>query len=541
MMVRLIQEMQMGVKFRVLVSAAVLALASVSSFSVPQAQAVNLAEALPDVADLADKLLPSVVEISVQSKSPDAAPGASPLDSNPFKDFFDEFLKRKQQQGQTAPDNKQQPDAPKNDNGGDNKGGDKKDNGQGNNDAQPDDNNLVNSMGSGFIIDPKGYIITNNHVIADAVNIQVHLQDGTLLKAELVGHDPKTDIAVIKVKPDKDLPAVGFADSDKARIGQWVMAIGNPFGLGGSVSLGIISARNRDINAGPYDDYIQTDAAINKGNSGGPLFNLDGAVVGVNTAIFSPSGGSVGIGFSVPSNEVKSVSDQLIKFGETRRGWLGVKLQTMTPDVAESMGMAKPRGALVADVTADGPSDKAGLKAGDVIVTFDGRTIEDTRKLRRVVASTEVGKEVGVVVLREGKEQEIKVTLGRLEEGEKLAAAATKPDAKDDPQKPAAATASVLGLGLSDLDEAARSKFKVGDKVKGALITDVEKNSDAEAKGVTVGDVIIEAGGKAVAGAQDVVAAAAAAEKDKRNTLLLFLAHGGEANDTRFVAVKLKK
>lgn len=531
----------MNIKVKVLVSVAALALGAVAAAPVQQVQAATVVQGLPDVADLADRLLPSVVEISVQSKNPDAPQGAGPGDSNPFKDFFDEFLKRKQQQGQNAPDDKAPKDAPKDQgqdapkDNKDNKG----DGGQGNNDAQPDDNNLINSMGSGFIIDPKGYIVTNNHVIADEVNIQVHLQDGTMLKAELVGHDQKTDIAVIKVKPDKDLPAVQFADSDKSRIGQWVMAIGNPFGLGGSVSLGIISARNRDINAGPYDDYIQTDAAINKGNSGGPLFNLEGNVVGVNTAIFSPTGGSVGIGFSVPANEAKAVADQLIKFGETRRGWLGVKLQSMTPDVAEGLGMQKAHGALIADVTAGGPSEKAGLKAGDVITTFNGRVIDDSRVLRRVVAETEVGKEVPVTVLRDGKEQDIKVTLGRLEEGEKVVAAQDK---QQTPDKPAtAATATVLGMSLSDMSDALRTKFKIGDKLKGVVVTDVEKGSDAEGKGLGAGDVIIEAGGKPVVSAQDVSDAAGAAAKDKRNTLLIFMAHGGDAGDTRFVAVKLNK
>jgi serine protease Do len=537
----------MNIKVKVLVSVAALALCVVAAAPRPQVQAASMGQLLPDVADLADKLLPSVVEISVQSKNPDAPQGASPGDSNPFKDFFDEFLKRKQQQGQNAPDDKAPKEAPKDttpDQGNKDAPKDNKDNkgegGQGNNGAQPDDNNnFINSMGSGFIIDPKGYIVTNNHVIADAVNIQVHLQDGTMLKAELVGHDQKTDIAVIKVKPEKDLPAVQFADSDKSRIGQWVMAIGNPFGLGGSVSLGIISARNRDINAGPYDDYIQTDAAINKGNSGGPLFNLEGNVVGVNTAIFSPSGGSVGIGFSVPSNEAKAVADQLIKFGETRRGWLGVKLQGMTPDVAEGLGMQKAHGALIADVTAGGPSEKAGLKAGDVIITFNGRVIDDSRVLRRVVAETEVGKEVPVTVLRDGKEQDIKVTLGRLEEGEKVVAAQDKQQTPDKPA--AAATASVLGMSLSDMSDALRTKFKIADKLKGVVVTDVDKSSDAADKGLGAGDVIIEAGGKPVVSAQDVADAADTAAKDKRNTLLIFMAHGGDAGDTRFVAVKLNK
>ena len=248
-------------------------------------------------------------------------------DNSPFKDFFDDFFKR-QQEG----------------------------------DGQP---RTMTSMGSGFVIDPAGLIVTNNHVVEGAESIEVHLQDDTVLKAELVGRDPKTDLAVLRVKPEQAAARPWrFGDSDTLRIGEWVMAIGNPFGLGGSVSLGIVSARNRDINAGPYDDFIQTDAAINKGNSGGPLFNLKGEVVGINTAIFSPTGGSVGIGFSVPANTAKGVIDQLIKYGETRRGWLGVKIQSVTDDIAESMNLDKPRGALIADVTKPGPAEKAGIEAG---------------------------------------------------------------------------------------------------------------------------------------------------------------------------------
>ncbi len=287
------------------------------------------AQVLPNVADLADRLLPAVVEISVETK---VAGGTSPLpnvpdlpEDSPFKDFFDDFFKKKQE-GDGAPGGR-----------------------------------TVNSMGSGFVIDAQGLIVTNNHVVEGAEFIQVHMQDGTVLKAELVGRDPKTDLAVIRVKSDKPLPFVAFGDSDRLRIGEWVMAIGNPFGLGGSVSLGIVSARNRDINAGPYDDFIQTDAAINKGNSGGPLFSLTGEVMGINTAIFSPSGGSVGIGFSVPANTAKGVVNQLIKYGETRRGWLGVRVQPMTDEIVESMGLPKNSGALVADVTEAAPARRRAL------------------------------------------------------------------------------------------------------------------------------------------------------------------------------------
>ena len=498
---------------------AALALSAVPLQQVSKAQAEVLPAGLPDVADVVEKLLPAVVEISVQSKNPNAGDGASPLDENPFKNFFDDFLKRKQGDNSKPAPDKSAPDK-----------------------DTPDPNNhdVVNSMGSGFIIDPKGLIVTNNHVIADEINIQVHMQDGTVMKGELVGHDPKTDIAVIRVKPDKDLPFVQFGDSDKARIGQWVIAIGNPFGLGGSVSLGIISAKARDINSGPYDNYLQTDAAINKGNSGGPLFDLEGHVIGVNTAIFSPTGGSVGIGFSVPANEVKPVTEQLIKFGEVRRGWLGVKLQSLTPDVAEGLGLDKDKltGALVADVTVGGPSDKNGLKSGDVIIGFDGRDIDGGRTLRRVVAETEVGKDVAIKIIRDKKEQVVKVTLGRLADDEKQAAADTKKPA--DSAAPVA-VAPVLGMGLAEISDALRTKFKLDGKLKGVVVTDVAMGSAASDKAIMPGDVVQEAGGNKVATPADVADAVAQAIKDGKNSILMLVARGSNAGDTRFLALKLKQ
>src|SRR5205085_9301677 len=254
-------------------------------------------------------------------------------------------------------------------------------------------------------------------------SIEVNFSDGTKLKAQLVGRDTKTDVAVLKVKSDKPLPAVNFGDSDKIRVGDWVLAIGNPFGLGGSVSLGIVSARNRDINAGPYDDFLQTDAAINKGNSGGPLFNLAGEVMGMNTAIYSPSGGSVGIGFAVPADTVKAVVQQLVQYGETRRGWLGVRIQSVTDDLAEGLELGKVHGALVAEVTPSGPAEKAGIKARDVVVEFDGRLVKDMKDLPRIVADTPIGKKVTVKVIRDGKPAELMAEVGRLEDGEKVVAA----------------------------------------------------------------------------------------------------------------------
>ena len=477
---------------------------------------------LPNVADLAERLLPAVVEISVESKIAEAGSPDMPKipDDSPFKDFFDQFLKKKQQDGQGGDKNTKPGDQ-----GGDNSAP-----------ANPDER-VVNSMGSGFVIDATGLIVTNNHVVEGANAIQVHLQDGTLLKAELVGRDPKTDLAVIRVKPDKPMATVNFGDSDKVRIGEWALAIGNPFGLGGSVSLGIISARNRDINAGPYDDYFQTDAAINKGNSGGPLFNMNGDVVGINTAIFSPSGGSVGIGFSVPSNTAKSVVNQLIKFGETRRGWLGVKIQAVTPDIAESMGLTKPHGALVADVTKDSPSEKAGLQAGDVIIKFDSRDIADSKELPRVVAETEVGKEVDVKIVRDSKEMDVKVTLGRLEDGEKqVAQTETKPAPTTAPS-----TVTLLGMTVSSMNDELRAKFKVDDKVNGALVTETASEGAAVDKGVAAGDVILEAGGKPVTTSADVSAAIDAATKDGKASVLLLIAKSGKSSETRFIALKLKK
>ncbi len=475
---------------------------------VAEANAQSVQAQLPNIADLAEKLLPAVVEISVESKIADngVAQNIPQLpDDSPFKDFFDDFFKRRQ--GQDTPD------------GGDSKG------------------RVVNSMGSGFIIDASGIVVTNNHVVEGADTIQVHLQDGTLLKAELVGRDPKTDLAVIRVKPSTPLPTVAFGDSDKARVGEWVIAIGNPFGLGGSVSLGIVSARNRDINAGPYDDYIQTDAAINKGNSGGPLFDLDGNVIGINTAIFSPSGGSVGIGFSVPANTAKGVVDQLVKYGETRRGWLGVKVQSITDELSETMNLGKTKGALVADVTEGSPGKAAGIEAGDVITEFNGKPIHDMKELPRAVAATEVGATVTVKVLRKGEEKSLNVTIGRLEDGEKKLA--MNDPAKDKKDAPAAVT--ILGMTVSSMTDELRAKFKTDDKVKGAIVTEVAQDGAAAEKGVEAGDVIQEAGGKPVEGAADISAAVDAADKAGKSAVLLLIVKGGQPGETRFIPLKIKK
>src|SRR5437868_10152061 len=354
----------------------------------------------PDgIADIAEKVIDSVVNIStsqsVEAKGGagrDAMPQLPP--GSPFEEFFDDFFKNRR--------------------GGGPKNGDKS------GDMQPP--RKTNSLGSGFIIDASGVVVTNNHVIADADEINVIMNDGTKIKAELVGVDKKTDIAVMKFKPLKPLIAVKFGDSDKLRLGEWVIAIGNPFSLGGSVTAGIVSARNRDISQGPYDNYIQTDASINRGNSGGPLFNLDGEVVGVNTLIISPTGGSIGLGFAVPSKTVAGVVDQLRQFGELRRGWLGVRIQQVTDEIAESLNIKPARGALVAGIDDKGPAKPAGIEPGDVIVTFDGKDIKEMRDLPRIVADTPVGKDVAVTVIRKGQEVVKTVKLARLDDAEKQAA-----------------------------------------------------------------------------------------------------------------------
>jgi len=475
----------------------------VSPLSTPPALAQL--EELPSVADLAERLLPSVVEISVQTKSDTGGPTLQMPDlpdNSPFKDFFDEFLK-KQRKGQSP---------------------------------EPQDRS-VSSMGSGFVIDASGLIVTNNHVVEGAESIEVHFQDSTILKAELVGRDPKTDLAVIRVKSETPLPVVAFGDSDVLRIGEWVMAIGNPFGLGGSVSLGIVSARNRDINAGPYDDFLQTDAAINKGNSGGPLFNLKGEVVGINTAIFSPTGGSVGIGFSVPANTAKGVVDQLVKFGETRRGWFGVKIQSVTDDIAESMAMGKARGALIADVTKNGPAEKAGIEPGDVVIEFNGKPVNAMRDLPRIVADTEIGKKVPIKIFRKGKELQLMAEVGRLEDGEKVVAQQDSGSGT----APAPAVLTVLGMTVSSMTDELRQKYTIDAEIKGAVVTEVTADSAAADKRIEPGDVITEAGEKAVTGAADISGSIAEAEKAGKNSVLLLVSKGGKQTEMRFIALKLKK
>ncbi len=420
------------------------------------------------VADLAEGLLDAVVNISTsQSVGGEGAGPQTPQtpDGSPFEEFFDEFF-----------------------DGDGSQGGSQK----------------VNSLGSGFVIDPSGFVVTNNHVIEDADDIEVVFPDGRKLKATLVGTDPKTDLSVLKVDPPAPLKAVRFGDSRQMRIGDWVMAIGNPFGLGGSVTVGIISARGRNINAGPYDNFIQTDAAINKGNSGGPLFNMKGEVIGINTAIISPSGGSIGIGFAVPTELAQNIVNQLIEFGETRRGWLGVRIQPVTEEIAESLGLDSARGALVSGVVAGGPVDNGEIRAGDVILAFDGVPVREMRDLPRAVAESPVGKAVDVTVLRDGKEQTVQVTLGRLEDSpadeqvEEGAAPEGQEPVPDGDQgeeqngEVQSGPAIALGMTIAPLDDERRAEFSIDDSIEGVVITEVEGGSAAAGKGLKPGDVIVE-------------------------------------------------
>lgn len=497
---------------RRLTAAVAAALLAGGLLAAPPAAAPALAQGPESVADLAESLLDSVVNISTSQTVAErrSVPLPQMPEGSPFQDFFDEFF------------NQQNP-------GRNGEGGEGAPRGNG--------GRKVQSLGSGFVIDATGIIITNNHVIEDADEITANFNDGTKLKAEIVGRDLKTDLAVLRVTPDpaKPLRAVRFGDSTRLRVGDWVMAIGNPFGLGGTVTVGIVSARNRDINSGPYDNFIQTDAAINRGNSGGPLFNMNGEVVGINTAIISPSGGSIGIGFAIPSEIAGGIVDQLRQFGETRRGWLGVNIQQVTDDLAESLGIGTSRGALVAGVTEGGPAEAAKIQPGDVIVEFDGKPIKEMRELPRIVANTPIGREVDVKVLRKGQETTLKVTLGRLEEGEKMAEAAAGDAPAAEAPKP---IEKVLGLTLGALDDAAREQFKIGQDVKGVVVTAVEPGSPSAEKRIQAGDTIVEVAQEQVATPDDVAAAVKKLKDMGRKSALLLLAN--PSGELRFVAVRVE-
>ncbi len=456
-------------------------------------------------ADLAEKVSPAVVMITtsmvIETPADGGQGGPDGQGTSPFDDFFRDF----NDQSQNGPDGQPAPPSAE----------------------------RSSALGSGFVISADGYIVTNNHVIEGADEISIQFFGGDTLDAKLVGTDTKTDIALLKVESDKPLPYVSFGDSDVMRVGDWVLALGNPLGQGFSASAGIVSARKRELS-GTYDDFLQTDAAINRGNSGGPLFNMDGEVIGVNTAILSPNGGSIGIGFSMASNVVTKVVDQLRQFGETRRGWLGVRIQDVTPDVAEAMGLAEAAGALVTDVP-DGPAKDAGVKSGDIITGFDGAPVKDSHELVRRVADTEVGRSVPLTVLRDGKSLELSLKIGRREEAE------GQPDGGQDSATPAEPAppvdTKVLGLTLNVLTDEMRSQMGLNPDAEGLVITDIDQSSEAYDKGLRAGDLITEAGQRKVTSPADLQARITDAKEAGRKSLLLLIRREG---NPRFVALSVE-
>ena len=451
-----------------------------------EAQAFGAPESF---AELAEKISPAVVNITTSAMIAAPADGAPMVpEGSPFQDFFDDF-------GGPGPGGPQRSEA----------------------------------LGSGFVISEDGYIVTNNHVIEGADEITIEFFSGEKLTAKLVGTDPKTDIALLKVESEKPLEFVSFGNSDLMRVGDWVMAMGNPLGQGFSVSAGIVSARGRQLQ-GSYDDFIQTDAAINRGNSGGPLFNMDGQVVGVNTAILSPNGGSIGIGFSMASNVVGKVVDQLKEFGETRRGWLGVRIQDMSPEIAESMGLADAKGALVTDVP-DGPAKDAGIQSGDVITRFGANDVSSAGDLTRRVADAPIGEAVPVIVLRDGRTETLAVTLGRREDAE----AATMPASAPAPEAPKEMES--LGLTLAPLDDELRTRLGLEASAEGLVVTAVDPASEAYTKGLAEGDLITEAGQQKIVRLQDLEDRIKEAKDGGRKSILLLVRRGG---DPRFVALSIE-
>lgn len=456
-------------------------------------------------ADLAARLLPAVVNVSTtqtvrgeadgEDEDEDDQPSQIPdfPRGSPFEKFFHDFMNR-----QTDPN------------------------------APP---RRMQALGSGFIIDPQGYIVTNNHVIRKADRITVTLQDNTVLTARMVGHDDRTDLALLKVDSHTPLPFVSFGDSDRRRVGDWVLAIGNPFGLSGTVTAGIISSRGRNIDQGPYDDFIQTDAPINKGNSGGPLFDMEGNVIGVNTAIYSPSGGSVGIGFAIPANEARGVLEQLRKNGKVSRGWLGVRIQSVTQDIAEGLGLPSAGGALVAGVEKNGPAEKAGLKTGDVILTLDGKPV-DGRALPRLSAQLPVGSQARLGVWQHGKTHDVALVVGALPEAPEEPVAKPAQESKG----PATVSFSDFGFSVGVLDAAARQKYNLSANQKGVLVSNVREDGVAAERGLKEGDVITEVQQAEVASPAALKQRLDAARKEHRRTALL-LVH--DADGVRWIPLPL--
>lgn len=457
--------------------------------------AASIQIAPPSFAKLIEAVQPAVVSIASTHTMKQAMMPQMPdfefPEGSPFKRFFDEQFKGQQPEG--MPDSEMQ------------------------------------AVGSGFIVDPEGYVVTNNHVVEGAGEITVILHDGSRHTATVKGRDPKTDLALLKIETPGELPYVRFGDSEKANVGDWVVAVGNPFGLGGSVSAGIISARGRDIHSGPYDDYLQIDAPINRGNSGGPLFDATGKVVGINTAIFSPSGGSVGIGFAIPAKLAEPVIAELKSEGRVARGWLGVHIQSIDETLAESMNLEKNEGALISAVESDSPADHSGLKVGDVILKFGDQQVEDARALPRMVANTDKGDKVKVTVWRDGERKSLEVTLGNLPSEETVAMTDSQQAGDETPK---------LGVTLSALSKEAKEQYKMSADEVGVLIVDVARNSPAARKGLKRGDIIARIGQTEVTKPEEVVSEVKRAAKEERTSVLLLIKRDGVS---LFVAVPLEK
>jgi serine protease Do len=463
-------------------------------------------------APLVKKVLPAVVNISVTQKTgaDQMAEEEQPFQGSPFQGFpnspFDEMLRRFF--NQQNPGGSGEHEFPQ----------------------MPQGMAQRIALGSGFIVSPSGYVVTNNHVIGDAGKVQVILQDKTKYTAKIVGRDPKTDLAVLKINPDHPLPYVSFGDSSAAQVGDWVMAVGNPFGLGGTVTTGIISARGRDINEGPYDDFLQIDAPINRGNSGGPTFNLEGQVIGINTAIYSPNGGSVGIGFAVPANVAKNIVAQLEEHGKITRGWLGVQIQQVTPAIAASLGLHGDHGALVAVVNPDGPAAKAGLKQGDVILAFNGSEIDQLHDLPRLVAGAAPGGEASVTVWRDGHKTELQAKLGELPDNNKVASAA------GEHEEDQASQASASGMHFAPLTSRLRQELHIAKGIDGVVVARVDNGSAADDVGLSNGDVIVSINQQPVHTPEEAAAKLKeAAHSPKKTALLLLDRHGV----TQYVGITL--
>jgi serine protease Do len=465
-----------------------------------------LASATPEsFADLIDQVGPSVVLITAkeprtESETADSSTPQLPeqFREGPLRDFFERFFEHGM------------PGVP-----------------------MPEPHGNRTALGSGFIISSDGIVVTNNHVVGESKKIEITLKDGSHFPARLLGKDDKTDLAVLKISADRPLPTVGWGDSDKMRVGDWVVAVGNPFGLAGTATAGIVSSRGRDLGAGPYDDFIQIDAPLNSGNSGGPLFNSDGQVVGVNTAIFTPNGGSIGIGFAIPSNIAEKIVAQLQEKGSVQRGWLGVAIQPVTPEVADSLGLKKPEGALVATVTEGSPAEKAGVRQGDVVLGFNGTPVTTPRELSRAVADSDVHSKRTLTVWRDNREVTLDVRLGEMPR--QVASAEERPAKSAQPQR-GGVELSALGLTLVPIDNATRARYGLPKNVKGALVASVDESADAAEKGLQPGDVITRVNQEAVAGPSDVVGAVEKARAAHRKSVLLLVEREG---NQRFVAVDL--